>query len=192
VTVLLRLVLAVAILGSEFLYSQHVEIGGFANYSRQHIPDEPRNLFGFGARADFNIIRILQFEMEMAYDPQHASFQIVQQPATVTVNTSKLGVLHGNAGLKLQSRGGSFFAFLKGGVNQYRLGESSQTIVGPSGVSSIVGPGSEFVKGILYPGAGIGFHAGPLGIRLDVGDEISWVNGAQHSLRVTLGPTFRF
>jgi hypothetical protein len=46
---------------------------------------------------------------------------------------------------------------------------------------------------VLYPGVGLGFRAGPLGIRFDAGDEIIWINGtAENSFRLTFGPTFRF
>jgi hypothetical protein len=33
---------------------------------------------------------------------------------------------------------------------------------------------------------------GPVGIRVDAGDEIYVNNGAYNNLRVTFGPTFRF
>ena len=48
--------------------------------------------------------------------------------------------------------------------------------------------------GAVAVGAGLAFfiHAGPLGIRLDVGDEIYGSNGAHNNLRVTFGPTLRF
>jgi len=35
-------------------------------------------------------------------------------------------------------------------------------------------------------------HLGPIGLRLDVGDEMYFNNGAHHNLRVAFGPVFRF
>jgi hypothetical protein len=173
---------------------QHVELGVFANYDRPNLPQAPENLYGAGGRANANITSILQIELEGAYDFKYPQFQTAQQIGAVVLTSSKLGILHGNAGLKLQTRGGSLFVFVKGGVNQYRVESQVATALGvPVTLSVVQLPDREFVKGIFYPGGGIGFHAGPLGIRLDIGDEIRWSGGsANHSLRVTFGPTFRF
>jgi hypothetical protein len=104
-----------------------------------------------------------------------------------------MGVLHGNAGLKVQTAGGSFFLFVKGGANRFDTEVTATTATGFPTISTLVHPTQNtFTKGVLYPGGGIGFHAGPLGIRVDVGDEIYWDHGARNNLRVTFGPTFRF
>ena len=174
--------------------AQHIEVGAFANYDRQDQPHVAEQLFGVGARADVNIIRILQLEVEMAYDFKYPHFETTQLANVITLTTSELGILHANARLKLQSRGGTYFLFVKGGVNQYRTESQVATATGsPLGLSVTSLPQQEFMKGVLYPGAGIGFHAGLLGIRFDAGDEIYWSSGdAHHSLRLTFGPTFRF
>jgi len=191
---LLKVFLATSVLAPMLAAAQHIELGVFANYDRQDQPHVAQQLFGVGARADVNLVRILQLEVEMAYDFKYPHFEATQQTDVVTLTSNKLGILHANAGLKLQTRGGSFFLFVKGGVNQYRTESQVGTATGVPLIYSVVQlPDREFTKGILYPGGGIGFHAGPLGIRLDAGDEISWINGdANHSLRVTFGPTFRF
>jgi len=44
----------------------------------------------------------------------------------------------------------------------------------------------------VYPGGGVEAFLGPIGLRLDVGDEIYFLNGAQNNLRVTFGPHFKF
>jgi hypothetical protein len=174
--------------------AQHVEIGVFGNYSRQDLPNAAQNLFGLGGRADLNVSRIIQLEAEAAYDFKYPHVVVSTLPNTAIINTTKLGVLHANAGLKFQTPGGSFFGFIKGGVNKYDTETMVQTVNAiPAGIVTVQFPDSSFCKGVLYPGAGIGFHAGPLGIRLDAGDEIIWINGAAHnSLRITFGPTFRF
>jgi hypothetical protein len=174
--------------------AQHVELGVFANYN--YINDSPaaNNLVGVGGRADINLVRILQLELEMAYDFKYPHVNSAQGTNAVVFTTTQLGILHANAGLKVQSRGGSFFGFIKGGVNQYQVESRIDTVTGipPTlGVARL--PDQTYLKGILYPGAGIGFHAGPLGIRLDAGDEISWINGSvNNSFRATFGPTIRF
>jgi hypothetical protein len=176
-----------------FAQAQHVEIGGFANYSNTSIATFPHNALGIGGRIDFNLHRLLQAEFETAYDFKHASFVLATSSVSAALTGSELGILHVNGGLKLQTRGGSFFLFAKGGVNRYDPVRTITTITGLPIVSSTT-PASPnvFTEGIFYPGGGIGFHAGPLGIRLDVGDEIYWSNGAHHNFRATFGPTFRF
>jgi hypothetical protein len=174
--------------------AQHVELGAFADFSRQNVPHAAEHLFGAGARADVNIIRVLQLEVEGAYDFKYPHFETAPQTNAVVLNSTSLGVFHANAGLKVQTRGGSVFGFIKGGINQYRTESQIQTVAGaPVTVSTVRFPDATFSKGVLYPGVGLGFHAGPLGIRFDVGDEITWVNGStNNSLRITVGPTFRF
>ncbi len=46
--------------------------------------------------------------------------------------------------------------------------------------------------GTLYPGGGIEGHIGPIGLRLDVGDEIYFNNGTHNNLRASFGPYIRF
>ena len=190
-----RSLLCLALLSSLALevHGQHVEVGGFGDYENSDVPTFPQNAFGLGGRLDINIHRFLQTEFEMAYDVKHAQFVLAQSAASAVLTTSKLGIVHANAGIKLQTRGGSFFLFVKGGVNRYDPERSTSSISGtPVVVSTFPTTVDSVVKGVFYPGGGIGFHAGPLGIRLDAGDEIYWDNGAHHNLRVTFGPTFRF
>lgn len=186
------LALATLALGPS-VWAQHVELGAFGSYTQPGIPTYAKNAFGAGVRANFNLLRILQIEVETSYDIRHSTFALSRESSSVTFVESKLGIIHANAGLKLQSRGGSYFVFLKGGANWYNPERTTTVVTGPT-ITATTTPGvvNSFSKGILYPGAGIGFHAGPLGIRLDVGDEIFWSNGAHNNLRVTFGPTIRF
>jgi hypothetical protein len=43
-----------------------------------------------------------------------------------------------------------------------------------------------------FPGGGIEFFAGPLGLRVEGGDELWSNNGLSNNLRVTFSPTLRF
>ena len=173
--------------------AQHVEIGGFVDYGRPTIPGFPANALGAGGRLDINLHRFLQAEIETAYNVKYANFLVTSSSTSVVLTNSKMGILHMNGGLKVQTAGGSFFLFVKGGANQYFPEQTVQTVSGvPITVSTSASSFDSFIYGILYPGGGIGFHAGPLGIRVDVGDEIYWNSGAHHNLRVTFGPTLRF
>ena len=44
----------------------------------------------------------------------------------------------------------------------------------------------------VYPGGGVEGFFGPVGLRLEVGDDIYFDNGARNNIRVTFGPTIRF
>ncbi len=58
--------------------------------------------------------------------------------------------------------------------------------------SSVTDLRARNVNGVLYPGGGLDAHLGPIGLRLDVGDEIYFNSGAHHNLRVAFGPMIRF
>jgi hypothetical protein len=189
-----RFLLTLMIAGfSSTASAQHVEVGGFGTYETYDQVDFPDHGFGLGGRIGFNVHRFLQLEFETGYDFKHPSFRVTNTVTGATLTNTKLGVLHANAGLKLQSAGGSFFFFLKGGVNRFDQELDLVTVTSIPTVSTITqGSENSFSKGVLYPGAGIAFYAGPLGIRLDGGDEIYWSNGARHNWRFTFGPTIRF
>jgi hypothetical protein len=42
------------------------------------------------------------------------------------------------------------------------------------------------------PGGGVETTLGPVGLRLDVGDEMYFSNGTHHNLKVMFGPYIRF
>jgi hypothetical protein len=143
--------------------AQHIELGGFADYSNTNISTFPHNALGLGGRVDFNLHRLLQAEFESAYDFKYTSVVLATSSASAALTSSELGILHVNGGLKLQTRGGSFFLFAKGGVNRYDPVRTITTITGLPIVSSTT-PASPnvFTENVFYPGCGIGFHAGHL------------------------------
>src|SRR5262245_40146523 len=97
--------------------AQHLEIGGFASYGNLDIERFPSTAVGVGGRIDINLNSYLVLEGEGSYDFKHPRVEIVSTGTnTFEVSTLKLGVVHGNGGLKLQLKGGSYFLFLKGGV----------------------------------------------------------------------------
>ena len=56
-------------------------------------------------------------------------------------------------------------------------------------VNGVGGPGTHVA---FYPGGGIEGFIGPIGLRLEVGDEVYLNNGTFNNLRVTFGPHIRF
>jgi hypothetical protein len=82
-----------------------------------------------------------------------------------------------------------FFATFKTGFVNF--GTSDQTaLAGFKGALGKVTRGGTSVA--LYPGAGVEGFLGPVGLRLDVGDEMYFDNGTHHNLRVSFGPHLRF
>ena len=172
--------------------AQHLEIGGFASYGNFDVPRFPNVAVGVGGRLNINLNPYIVLEGEGSYDFKHPRVEIVSTGTNqFQVSTLKLGVVHGNGGLKLQLKGGSYFLFLKGGILAFQPEVRTTSLIGTL-ISNAPPTGTDFSEAVFYPGAGIGFHAGPLGIRVDAGDEIFWDRGTHHNLRITFGPTFRF
>jgi hypothetical protein len=48
------------------------------------------------------------------------------------------------------------------------------------------------VMAVFYPGGGVEGRVGPVGLRLDAGDEMYFNDGTHHNLRVAFGPYIRF
>src|SRR6266566_4475001 len=124
------MILSVASLLIGCAEAQHVEIGAFGDYENSSVATFPKNAFGAGARIDINLHRLVQAEFDTAYDVKHAEFVLAQSGASAVLSRSKLGILHLDAGLKVQTRGGSFFLFVKGGANRYDPERTNTNIVG--------------------------------------------------------------
>jgi hypothetical protein len=95
-------------------------------------------------------------------------------------------------GPTLQPDKGGFrpFVTLKGGFMDFRL---SPSLLPLSPVeSTILGIRTSGLNVAMYPGAGVEASLGPLGLRLELGDDIYFNNGAHNNLRITFGPILRF
>jgi hypothetical protein len=162
----------------------HVEVGAFADYFRLHNAGNA-NFWGLGGRAAFNVHSHVQLEAEMAYDFEKVFTSTISSGGVITTVRSPLRLLHGTFGPKIQTGSGAFraFVFAKGGF----LNFSTRNFTGA--VSSVT---SGDTNGVFYPGGGVEAYAGPIGLRLDVGDLMYFENGANHNLRVTFGPHIRF
>jgi hypothetical protein len=108
------------------------------------------------------------------------------------VAPSNLKVLHGLFGPKLIAGHGAIRPFftVKGGFVNFRLDPRPASFAGF--VSSVDNLRSNNVSGTLYPGAGLEGHIGPVGLRLEAGDEIYFAGSTHHNLRAAFGPFIRF
>lgn len=184
------LVFSIGLTGSSL--AQRVELEAFGSYGSFDVSPFPNSAVGLGGRLDVNLTRHIALEGEGSWDFKHPRVTIAATgTGTFEVSSLRLGVAHGNGGLKFQSKGGSYFLFAKGGALVFQPDVRTTSLIG-----AVIGneqrSETSFSEAVFYPGGGIGFHAGPLGLRVDIGDEIFWDNGAHNNLRVTFGPTVRF
>ena len=132
----------------------------------------------------------MQLEAEMAYDFKRDYTSTYNNGVSTSAVTTRLRTLHGFFGPKFQTGSGAFRAFISG-----KVGFDNFSITGanaPAGFTNAVGLGNGATYFALYPSAGIEAFAGPIGLRLEAGDDVFFNNGAHNNLRVTIGPQFRF
>lgn len=147
---------------------------------------------GLGGRAGLGSGR-LHWEAEMSYDFTQTFTEGFTNPGTgaIFLTKSDIRVLHGMFGPKLQTGGPvRLFVSLKGGGVDFMFSPTPVTFA--TFTSSVTGLRGSSVDAVLYPGAGLETFLGPLGFRLDIGDEIFFAGGTHHNLRITFGPHLRF
>jgi hypothetical protein len=171
---------------------EHLQVGAYADYFR--ISQTKTNMAGLGARAGIKVFPHVMLEGEMSYDFQQAFTEGFKNPngGTLTFQNSNIKVLHGLFGPKLVAGHGVIrpFVTLKGGFVNFRLDPRPASFAGFT--SSIDNLRANNVSGEIYPGAGLEGHLGPVGLRLEAGDEIYFAGATHHNLRVAFGPFIRF
>jgi hypothetical protein len=165
-------------------------VGVFVDYFK--LENTETNNLGLGGRLSFNVSEYVQLEGEVAYDFSRG-FQTTVTPTgggTALID-SNVSILHGLFGPKIQTGGQAIrlFGTVKGGFINFKVDNDPADFGSFTGAFNL-GDGDTF--GVVYPGGGIEFYAGIIGLRFDIGDEIYFNNGAQHNLRITAGPHFRF
>jgi len=185
-------VVAVACFAPFASAQDHGQVGAFVDYL--HLGQTGTSFVGLGGRAAFNANRYIGFEAEMAYDFNQV-FSETYTPSgsgSVTVVRSNLRILDGLFGPTFSSGHGPvrLFATVKGGFVNFRFDPRPATFATFS--SSVTDLRAGDVDGVLYPGGGVEGFIGPVGLRLDAGDEIYFNGGAHNSLRITFGPSIRF
>jgi hypothetical protein len=174
--------------------TEHVQIGVFADYLRLARTDT--NFAGLGARLGVVAYRNLKLEGEMGYDFDQAFTENFTDSTTgsITVRRTGMRIIHGEFGPKvnlgLERWNIHPFVTLKGGFIDFRINNAPATI--GTFFSSVDSLRRKNVNGVLYPGGGLEGHFGPIGLRLDVGDEIFFNHGTNNNLRVAFGPYIRF
>jgi hypothetical protein len=168
----------------------HAEVGAFVDYFR--LQETRTNYVGIGGRVAVNVARPLQVEAEMSYDFGRAFAETFGNGAgVVSTQNSRIKVLHGLFGPKLQTTGPvRVFVTAKGGFINFRFDNSANSFSGFT--SSIQNLRNDTVSAVFYPGGGFEAFLGPFGMRLEAGDEMFFADGVHHNWRVTLGPQIRF
>ena len=181
--------------GPQWLLSQasenHVEIGAFADYFRLDRTSPDVNFVGVGGRVGFNVKSYMQLEAEMAYDFDRNYTSTYDNGISSNLVSSRSHVLHALFGPKFQTGSGPvrFFATAKAGLISFSTSNQNA----PDGFQNSLGAvGNGNAKFAVYPAVGLEGFAGPIGLRLEAGDDIYFDNGARNNLRVTFGPVFRF
>lgn len=168
----------------------HAEFGVFADYFR--LNQTRTNLAGVGARLSLSVSPHAQLEAQMAYDfEQGFTERFMPSGGALSVQRSDLRLLHGMFGPKLQTPGPiRLFVTAKGGFDNFGFSRAPATL--GTFTSTVSGLRSDNWNAVFYPGGGVETFLGPIGLRLDVGDEIYFNHGANHNLSLTFGPTIRF
>jgi len=173
--------------------TEHVQVGVFADYLR--LAQTDTNYAGLGVRVGVIAYHSVKLEGEMSYDFDQAFTESFTDSTTGTITVRRTGMrtLHGEFGPKV-NLGEHWhvhpFVTLKGGFVNFRLNNEPATI--GTFFSSVDNLRRNNVSGVLYPGGGLEGHLGPLGIRLDIGDEMYFNSGTHNNLRVAFGPYIRF
>jgi hypothetical protein len=189
-----RIGFLIAIIGIGFApvarAQDHVEVGAFVDYFR--LQQTRSNFVGIGGRGAVNATANVQIEAEMAYDFNRVFTEsFTDTTGAVTTLNSNIKVLHGMVGPKIQTSGPvRVFVTVKGGAINFRFDPRPASF--STFTSSVDNLRTNNVDGVLYPGGGVEAFLGPFGIRVDVGDEIIFANGAHHNWKVTFGPQIRF
>jgi hypothetical protein len=168
------------------------QVGAYADYFR--VSQTSTNMAGLGGRAAIKAFSHVMLEGEMSYDFQQAFTEGFTNTSggAVTFLNSNLKVLHGLVGPKFIGGHGKIRPFLtvKGGIVNFRLDPRPASFA--TFTSSVDNLRTNNVSATLYPGAGLEGHIGPVGLRLEAGDEIYFAGGTHHNPRVAFGPFIRF
>ena len=170
-----------------------VEAGIFLDYLG--ISQTSTNNFGLGVRFAYRVYPGVMLEGDFAYDYGlnfDEAYRNVANGNISAIERTSIGVTQGLIGPKVQRSAGHLhpYATLKAGFADFRL---SPSLLPYSNVaSSVVGLRTSNLDAALYPAAGVSATVGPLGLRLEAGDEIYFNRGPHHNLRITFGPILRF
>jgi hypothetical protein len=187
------IILALLFFATSSSFAQKVEAGIFLDYLG--ISQTSTSNFGLGARFGYGVHRDVLLEGEFAYDYGinfDEAYRNVVNGSIAAIERTSIGVTQGLIGPKLQPSGGGFrpYVTLKAGFVDFRL---SPSLLPYSDVASAVfGLRTSNLNAAIYPAGGLEATLGPVGLRLEAGDEIYFNRGAHNNLRITFGPIVRF
>lgn len=167
----------------------HGNFGVYFDYTR--LKNTSTNMFGVGARLGINVHPHVVLEGEMAYDfERNQTATITDLNNNTTTVRSNLRLIHGLFGPKFQTTGPiRVFAVLKGGLLNFGV---NGAVTSGNVINQINGITTGDTNGVFYPGGGVEFNVGFIGLRLEAGDEIYFDNGANHNFKFMGGPQIRF
>jgi hypothetical protein len=171
-------------------FSDHVNLGVYGEFFQ--MDQTSINLGGVGGRFTVNLTPHIQLEAEAGYDFSRVFTEEFSSGGSVQISRTSLRKLDGLFGPKLLTTKGPVRLFLtaKGGAVAFGLDHRPATF--ETFTSSVQDLRADNLIAVFYPGAGVEAFWGPIGLRLDVGDEIYFANRTDNNLRVTFGPTIRF
>jgi hypothetical protein len=166
----------------------HGELGVFGEMFRAQ---SGTNLYGVGGRVGLNVHPNLALEAEGSYDFSQSNTQNISGiNNNTTLFRSDLKATHFMFGPKFQLGTNSpvrAFLLAKGGFVRFGVTPGPTTF----GNFPTQLRGTD-MNGVFYPGGGIEFFLGPIGIRAEAGDEMYFDRGVNNNLRIAVGPTIRF
>jgi len=172
----------------------HGEVGVFADYFRFAPGSSATNFVGVGGRLGINVHPNIMLEGEMNYDFERNYTNAFSNGVTTSFVTTGVRPLTGLFGPKIQAgTSGPIRVFVTGKMGFVNIDETTSGVVsGTTFTNAVNGVGGSGTHLAFYPGGGVEGFIGPVGLRLEVGDEIYLNNGTFNNLRVTFGPHIRF
>lgn len=167
-----------------------VSVGVYGDYTRLEATNT--NMAGLGARLGVKVFPDTMLEAQMTYDFDQAfAERFTNTTGSVSLNNSNLKILKGLFGPTFETRGPvKLFVTAKGGFIDFMFNATPGSF--STFTSSVANLRANNVDGMFYPGGGVEANLGPVGLRLDVGDDMYFANGAHNNLVVQFGPVIHF
>jgi len=170
----------------------HINLGVYADYFRSN--QTGTNMAGIGGRLGIPVFPHVKLEAELSYDFNQVFTEGFTNTSGGGLTFANTGTrtLHGLFGPKVELGHHRVrpFVELKGGFVNYLFDSRPASL--DTLVSSVENLRSRNINGVILPGGGIEGFIGPVGLRLDVGDEMYFSQGTHHNLKVMFGPFIRF
>jgi hypothetical protein len=182
VLVLLAMMAVPALMAQE----THVGVGAFFDYFRWANADQ--NFFGLGGRFAVNPHPNVGIEAEAAYYFRRSVGSLNDNAVgTISLQNPQTRIVPALLGFTVHNNGPvRVFVTAKAGILHF----GTRNFSGLGGFFDRFGEGT--TRGAFYPGGGIELGSGNIGLRVEAGDLMYFLGGAQHNLRFTVGPQFRF